>query len=208
MRGIEAAIRQRGFHRLAGVDEAGRGAVAGPVVAAAVILKDGLSIPGVTDSKRVPPQRREVLYTRIVAEASAVGVGIVDVPIIEAQNILQATLLAMERALRDLKVPPDVVLVDGLRAPHVYLPVFPIPKGDLRCPSIAAASIVAKVTRDRIMTNYHQQYPEYGFDQHKGYGTADHLQAIATHGVSPIHRKTFAPIRQVPISFATLGGQS
>ena len=208
MRGIEATIRQRGFRRLAGVDEAGRGAVAGPVVAAAVILKDGLPIPEVTDSKRVPPHRREVLYARIVAEARAVGVGIVDVPIIEARNILQATLLAMERALRDLKVPPDVVLVDGLRAPHVYLPVFPIPKGDLRCPSIAAASIVAKVTRDRIMASYHQEYPEYGFDRHKGYGTTDHLQAIANHGPSSIHRKTFAPIRQIPIFVVAVGGQS
>lgn len=207
MRGIEVTIRRRGFCRLAGVDEAGRGALAGPVVAAAVILKDGLPIPGVVDSKRVPPHRREDLYAKIVAEALAVGVGIIGVPIIEARNILEATLLAMERAIRDLKIPPDAVLVDGLRAPHVYLPAFPVPKGDLRCPSIAAASIVAKVTRDRIMASYHEQYPEYGFDQHKGYGTADHLQAIATHGISPIHRKTYAPIRQVPISFVTLGRQ-
>jgi ribonuclease HII len=207
MRGIEASVRQRGFHRLAGVDEAGRGALAGPVVAAAVILKDGLPIPGVTDSKRVPPHRRELLYTKIVTEALAVGVGIVGVPIIEARNILQATLLAMERAIIDLKVLPDAVLVDGLRTPHMDLPAFPVPRGDLRCPSIAAASIVAKVTRDRIMASYHQRYPEYGFDRHKGYGTAEHLQAIATHGASPIHRKTFAPIRQVPIFVVAVGGQ-
>lgn len=208
MRGVEASIRERGFRRLAGVDEAGRGAVAGPVVAAAVVLKDGRPIPGVTDSKRVPPHRREALYQRIMAEALAVGVGIVGVPTIEARDILQATLFAMERAVLDLRVCPDAVVVDGLRAPRVDLPVFPIPKGDLRCPSIAAASIIAKVTRDRIMVSYHERYPEYGFDRHKGYGTADHLQAIATYGVSPIHRKTFAPIRQVLLPFATLGGQS
>ena len=197
MRGIEGVIRRKGFVRLAGVDEAGRGALAGPVVAAAVILGDGRPIPGVTDSKRLSPQRREVLYGRIVEEALAVAVGVVEVAIIEVRNILRATLLAMERAVADLRVSPDGVLVDGLAVPQVGLPVFPVPRGDLECPSISAASIIAKVTRDRIMTTYHQTYPAYGFHQHKGYGTDVHLRAITEHGVSPIHRRTFGPLRQI-----------
>lgn len=197
MRGIERAIRRKGFLRLAGVDEAGRGALAGPVVAAAVILRDGRRIVGVTDSKRLSPRRRERLYGQIREEVLAVGVGVVNVSTIEARNILQATLLAMERAVVDLQVSPDGVLVDGLAVPNVDVPVFPVVRGDLECPSVAAASIVAKVTRDRIMADYHARYPAYGFDRHKGYGTDAHLQAIAEHGLSPIHRRTFSPVRQI-----------
>lgn len=197
MRGIERAIRRKGFLRLAGVDEAGRGALAGPVVAAAVILRDGRRIVGVTDSKRLSPRRRERLYGQIREEVLAVGVGVVDVSTIEARNILQATLLAMERAVVDLQVSPDGVIVDGLAVPNVDVPVFPVVRGDLECPSVAAASIVAKVTRDRIMADYHARYPAYGFDRHKGYGTDAHLQAIAEHGLSPIHRRTFSPVRQI-----------
>ncbi len=197
MRGIEQAIRRKGFLRLAGVDEAGRGALAGPVVAAAVILRDGRRIVGVTDSKRLSPRRRERLYGQIREEVLAVGVGVVDVSTIEARNILQATLLAMERAVVDLQVSPDGVLVDGLAVPNVDVPVFPVARGDLECPSVAAASIVAKVTRDRIMADYHARYPAYGFDRHKGSGTDAHLQAIAEHGLSPIHRRTFSPVRQI-----------
>ena len=199
MRGIEGAIRRRGFCRLAGVDEAGRGALAGPVVAAAVILKDGRPIPGVTDSKRLSEERRERLYQRIVDEALAVAVGVVEVPIIELRNILQATLLAMERAVAELRVAPDGIVVDGLAVPQVEPTVFPVPGGDLQCPSISAASIVAKVTRDRMMRDYHQTYPAYGFDRHKGYGTEAHLRAILEHGLSPIHRRTFVPVRQIPL---------
>jgi len=197
MRGIERAIRRKGFLRLAGVDEAGRGALAGPVVAAAVILRDGRRIVGVTDSKRLSPRRRERLYGQIREEVLAVGVGVVNVSTIEARNILQATLLAMERAVVDLQVSPDGVIVDGLAVPNVDVPVFPVVRGDLECPSVAAASIVAKVTRDRIMADYHARYPTYGFDRHKGYGTDAHLQAIAEHGLSPIHRRTFSPVRQI-----------
>ncbi len=197
MRGIERAIRRKGFQRLAGVDEAGRGALAGPVVAAAVILKDGRPIVGVNDSKQLSPRRRELLYRRIREEAMAVGVGVVNVPIIEARNILQATLVAMARAVVDLQVSPDGILVDGLAVPDVDIPVFPVARGDRECPSVAAASVIAKVTRDRIMADYHQRYPVYGFDRHKGYGTDAHLQAIAEHGVSPIHRRTFSPVRQI-----------
>ncbi|MBW8005088.1 MAG: ribonuclease HII [candidate division NC10 bacterium] len=197
MRGIERAIRRKGFLRLAGVDEAGRGALAGPVVAAAVILRDGRRIVGVTDSKRLSPRRRERLYGQIREEVLAVGVGVVNVSTIEARNILQATLLAMERAVVDLQVSPDGVIVDGLAVPNVDVPVFPVVRGDLECPSVAAASIVAKVTRDRIMADYHARYPAYGFDRHKGYGTDAHLQAIAEHGLSPIHRRTFSPVRQI-----------
>lgn len=195
MRGIEGVIRRKGFLRLAGVDEAGRGALAGPVVAAAVILRDGRPIRGVTDSKRLSPRRRELLYGRILEEALAVAVGVVEVVTIEVRNILRATLLAMEQAVADLRPAPDGILVDGLAVPQVDVPVFPIPQGDLECPSVSAASIVAKVTRDGIMAKYHQAYPAYGFDRHKGYGTGAHLQAIAEHGASPIHRRTFGPIR-------------
>lgn len=202
MKGIEGTIRRKGFVRLAGVDEAGRGALAGPVVAAAVILKDGRPIPGVTDSKRLSPERRELLYARIVEEAWAIAVGIVDVAAIEVQNILQATLLAMEQAVASLPVGPDGILVDGLAVPRVAFPVFPIPQGDLKSPSISTASIVAKVTRDRIMASYHQRYPAYGFDRHKGYGTDAHLRALAAFGVSPIHRRTFGPVRQIRLPFA------
>lgn len=197
MRGFEGVVRRKGYRRLAGVDEAGRGALAGPVVAAAVILKDGRPIVGVNDSKRLSPRQRETLYTKIREEAMAVGVAVVNVPIIESRNILQATLLAMERAVVDLRVLPDGVLVDGLAVPRVDIPVFPVARGDRKCPSVAAASIIAKVTRDRIMTGYHERYPAYGFDRHKGYGTEAHLQAIDEYGMSPIHRKTFSPVRQV-----------
>ncbi len=207
MRGIEGAIRRRGFRRLAGVDEAGRGALAGPVVAAAVILRDGRPIPGVTDSKLLSEERREGLYQRIVDEALAVAIGIVEVPIIELRNILQATLLAMERAVADLRVTPDGIVVDGLAVPQVGPTVFPVPRGDLQCPSVGAASIVAKVTRDRMMREYHQTYPVYGFDRHKGYGTEAHLRAIVEHGLSPIHRRTFAPVRQIPLPLVAAGRQ-
>ncbi len=208
MRGIEGAIRRRGFCRLAGVDEAGRGALAGPVVAAAVILKDGRPIPGVTDSKRLSAERRERLYQRIVDEALAVAVGVVEVPIIELRNILQATLLAMERAVAELRVAPDGIVVDGLAVPQVEPTVFPVPGGDLQCPSISAASIVAKVTRDRMMRDYHQTYPAYGFDRHKGYGTEAHLRAILEHGLSPIHRRTFMPVRQIPLPLGVVARQA
>lgn len=207
MRGIEGAIRRRGFRRLAGVDEAGRGALAGPVVAAAVILRDGRPIPGVTDSKLLSEERREGLYQRIVDEALAVAIGIVEVPIIELRNILQATLLAMERAVAELRVAPDGIVVDGLAVPQVEPTVFPVPRGDLQCPSVGAASIVAKVTRDRMMREYHQTYPAYGFDRHKGYGTEAHLRAIAEHGLSPIHRRTFARVRQIPLPLVAAGRQ-
>lgn len=205
MRGIERAIRRKGFQRLAGVDEAGRGALAGPVVAAAVILKDGRPIVGVNDSKQLSPRRRELLYRRIREEALAVGVGVVNVPTIEARNILQATLLAMARAVMDLRVSPDGILVDGLAVPDVDIPVFPMARADRECPSVSAASVVAKVTRDRIMTDYHERYPAYGFDRHKGYGTDAHLQAIAEHGVSPIHRRTFSPVRQIRLPLIAVG---
>jgi ribonuclease HII len=174
------------------------------VVAAAVILRDGRPIPGVTDSKRLSEERRDRLYQRIVDEALAVAVGVVEVPIIELRNILQATLLAMERAVAELRIAPDGIVVDGLGIPQVEPTVFPVPKGDLRCPSVGAASIVAKVTRDRMMRAYHETYPVYGFDRHKGYGTAAHLRAILEHGLSPIHRRTFAPVRQIPLPLETM----
>lgn len=201
--GIEGAIRRRGFRRLAGVDEAGRGALAGPVVAAAVMLNGGRPIPGVTDSKRLRPRQRESLYRRIAEEALAVGVGIVDVATIEVRNILRAALLAMEQAVAALGISPDGILVDGREVPEVNIPVFPVVRGDLECPSISAASIIAKVTRDRIMATYHETYPRYGFDRHKGYGTPLHLRFIAEHGISPIHRRTFGPVRQIPLPLAT-----
>src|SRR3989304_1681873 len=180
MGGVGGGVRRGGGRRVRG----GRGGGA-----AAVILREGPPIPGVTDSKPRREERREGLYQQIVDEALAVAVGIVEVPIIELRNILQATLLAMERAVAELRVAPDGIVVDGLAVPQVEPTVFPVPRGDLQCPSVGAASIVAKVTRDRMMREYHQTDPVVGFRRCMGYGTEAHLRAVAEHGLSPIHRR-------------------
>ena len=194
--GEESRLCAAGYHRIAGVDEAGRGCLAGPVVAAAVLLPPTCVIDGVDDSKRLSASRREELDRVIRAEALSVGFGVIPEEIIDAINILQATLLAMRRAIDDLDPPPDFVLIDGDRSPGCSIPHRVIPSGDRLCFSISAASIVAKVARDRIMQAYDVALPQYGFARHKGYGTRDHLLAIARFGASPLHRKSFKGVRQ------------
>lgn len=194
--GEEARLRAEGFRLIAGVDEAGRGCLAGPVVAAAVILSPARIIEGVDDSKRLSPRRRERLDAAIRAEALSIGYGVVQGEIIDAVNILQATLLAMRQAIEALDPSPDFVLIDGDRSPECPIPHRAIPSGDRLCLSISAASILAKVARDGIMRAYDVGLPQYGFGQHKGYGTREHLSAIARYGASPLHRMSFRGVRR------------
>ena len=181
---------------IAGVDEAGRGPLAGPVVAAAVILDDCQPIQGLADSKKLSAARRERLFDEIRAKALCCCVAQASVAEIDELNILQATLLAMQRAVAGLRLKPYKVLVDGNRLPVLGVLAEAIVKGDATVASISAASILAKVTRDRMCEDFDQQFPQYGFAVHKGYGTAAHLQALRTHGACAWHRKTFAPVAQ------------
>jgi ribonuclease HII len=181
---------------VAGVDEAGRGPLAGPVVAAAVILDERQPIAGLADSKKLTALRRERLFDEIRAKALCCSVAEASVEEIDRLNILQATLLAMRRAVQGLRLKPALVLVDGNRLPLLDIPAEAIVKGDALVPAISAASILAKVHRDRWCAEVHAQYPQYGFDAHKGYGTAAHLQALRAHGASPLHRRSFAPVAQ------------
>ena len=182
---------------IAGVDEAGRGPLAGPVVAAAVILDDRQPIRGLTDSKKLSAKRREALFDEIRAKALCCSIAQSSVEEIDTLNILQATLLAMRRAVMGLRLPPKLVLVDGNRLPVLDMRAEAIVKGDDKVPAISAASILAKVSRDRWCMEYHQHFPHYGFDQHKGYGTADHLAALRQHGPCPEHRRTFRPVTEL-----------
>ena len=182
---------------IAGVDEAGRGPLAGPVLAAAVILDDRQPIQGLADSKKLSAKRREALFDEIRAKALCCSIAQSSVEEIDTLNILQATLLAMRRAVMGLRLPPKLVLVDGNRLPVLEIRAEAIVKGDATVPSISAASILAKVSRDRWCANYHQLFPQYGFDQHKGYGTADHLAALRQHGPCPEHRRTFRPVTEL-----------
>jgi len=186
----------RGYHRIAGVDEAGRGPLAGPVVAAAVILpKEGIE-EKLFDSKKISSKKREYLYETILAEAQGVGLGIIGQEEIDRLNILQATLKAMASAIGSLPTPPDFILIDGLQGVSLPIPQKPIRKGDQLCNSVAAASIIAKVTRDRMMLECHQKYPQYNFARHKGYGTKEHRRAIEKFGVCELHRKTFRGVKE------------
>lgn len=182
---------------VAGVDEAGRGPLAGPVVAAAVILDERHAIQGLADSKKLTPRRREALFDEIRAKALCCSIAEASVHEIDELNILQATLLAMRRAVMGLRLPPKLVLVDGNRLPVLDVRSEAIVKGDDKVPAISAASILAKVSRDRWCLDYHLQFPQYGFDQHKGYGTADHLAALRLHGPCPQHRRSFKPVTDV-----------
>ena len=188
---FEQNLRQQGYQRIAGIDEAGRGALAGPVVAAAVILPINCQISGVTDSKQLTPKKRTELFDEIYRTALAVGVGSIDNRDIDQINILQATMGAMVQAIVQIAPAPDYALVDGTHLPEISLPAKAIPKGDTLVQSIAAASIIAKVTRDRLMIELNETYPGYGFQVHKGYGTLRHRQAIAQLGPCPIHRRSF-----------------
>jgi ribonuclease HII len=178
----------------AGVDEAGRGPLAGPVVAAAVILDELNPIHGLNDSKKLSAKRREALFDEIRARALCFAIAEASVQEIDEINILQATLLAMKRAVEALRLPPKLVLVDGNRLPTLSIRSEAIVQGDALVPAISAASILAKVHRDRLCEAMHQQYPVYGFDQHKGYGTAQHMAALQAHGPADCHRMTFAPV--------------
>lgn len=188
---FEQKYWQQGIRYIAGVDEAGRGPLAGPVVAAAVIFEPEVLIDGVIDSKKLSEKKRETLFHQIYERALSVGIGIVSHEVIDRINILQASLLAINKALDNLHIKPEQLLVDGNFFRHEYYPVENIIKGDTLSHSIASASIVAKVTRDALMREWHEQFPQYGFAQHKGYGTKAHIEAIRTYGYSPIHRKSF-----------------
>jgi ribonuclease HII len=193
MRTLENALRRVGFVHVAGVDEVGRGCLAGPVVAAAVVLDPERHIPGVCDSKLVPAAERERLYNHILKHAIAWSVAAADPAEIDRINIHQASLRAMQRAILALVPLPDIVLVDAFRVPDLPMAQRGVPHGDRRCSAIAAASIIAKVTRDRQMLELHGRDPRYGFDRHKGYATADHLDAVARFGYSDVHRRSFRP---------------
>jgi len=186
----------RGYRTIAGIDEAGRGPLAGPVVAAAVVLPEFFDLPGLTDSKKLSPKKREELFPLIRAQAEGVGVGVVSAADIDDRNILQATLAAMVLAVDRLAAAPDFLLVDGITPMPLSVPQLTLKRGDSRSLSVAAASVVAKVVRDRIMTVYERIYPGYGFARHKGYGSAAHREAIARLGPSPLHRRTFAGVRE------------
>jgi ribonuclease HII len=179
----------------AGVDEAGRGPLAGPVVAAAVMLDERAPIRGLNDSKKLGPRTRERLFDEILAKALCCRIASASVEEIDRLNILQATLLAMRRAVDGLRLRPHLVLVDGNRAPQLHLPVRTVVQGDARVQCIAAASILAKVHRDRLCASLHERHPLYGFDAHKGYPTAAHLAALREHGPCAEHRRSFAPVR-------------
>ncbi|TKS59697.1 MAG: ribonuclease HII [Nitrospira sp.] len=201
---FEQEARRCGYRHIAGIDEAGRGPLAGPVVAAAVILPVRSRLAGVDDSKQLSDAEREQLYTAILEKAVGVGIGSADAGEIDSLNILEATRLAMCRAIENLAPSPDYLLIDAVTLPAVRLPVRPIIKGDALSMSIAAASIVAKVTRDHLMAAYHETFPQYNFLSHKGYGTAEHLQRLARYGPCAIHRRTFAPVRDAIISTKTI----
>jgi ribonuclease HII len=193
MRTLENALRRVGFVHVAGVDEVGRGCLAGPVVAAAVVLHPDKHIPGVCDSKAVQATERARLYDKILKHAVAWSVASADPAEIDRINIHQASLRAMQRAILALAPLPDIVLVDAFRVPDLPMAQRGVLHGDRRCAAIAAASIVAKVTRDRQMLDLHVRDPRYGFDRHKGYATADHLDAVARFGYSEVHRRSFRP---------------
>ena len=188
---IENLYFEQGMKLICGVDEAGRGPLAGPVCAAAVILPANIDIPGLNDSKKLTDKRRRELFPIIQEQAIAYGIGLASHEEIDEINILQATYLAMERALAQLSVKPELALIDGNRAKDFGIPVETVVKGDSRSASIAAASILAKVTRDDLLLAAADEYPQYGFDVHKGYGTKAHYEALTAHGPSPIHRMTF-----------------
>ena len=192
-RTVENSIRRMGFNCVAGVDEVGRGCLAGPVVAAAVVLNPDRYIPRVCDSKTVTALERVQLYERITKTAIAWKVAAAECAEIDSINIHQASLRAMQRAVNGLVPSADFVLVDAFRIPDLLMPQRAVIHGDARCTAIAAASIVAKVTRDRLMLELHNRDPRYGFDRHKGYATKDHLAAVSEHGYSEVHRRSFRP---------------
>jgi ribonuclease HII len=199
---FEKALHREGTERVAGIDEAGRGPLAGPVVAAAVILPTRFSLPGLTDSKQLSPPVREEFYFQLTGNQKIeFGVGTASVEEIDRLNILRASYLAMERAVSALHASPEHLLIDGLPVPVFSLPQTAIVGGDMRSLSIAAASVIAKVTRDRMMQGWHEEFPVYQFCHNKGYGTPEHLESLRLHGPCPLHRRSFAPVAQTYFPF-------
>lgn len=189
---LETALKSEGYSHICGIDEAGRGPLAGPVCAAAVVLPIGLEIEGLNDSKKLTEKKREALFDKIMEQATDYSIAFATVAEIEEYNILSATFLAMKRAAEGLKTPSDYALIDGNKIPNDFnVPATAVVKGDSKSCSISAASILAKVSRDRLMSEYDALYPQYGFLKHKGYGTAAHYKALIEHGLSPVHRPSF-----------------
>lgn len=199
----EQNARKQGFRVIAGIDEVGRGPLAGPVVAASVILPEDVYIPGINDSKKLSKIKREQLSEEIQRKALAVGIGVVDADVIDEINIYQATKKAMNIAVHQLSTFPDYLLIDAMEI-DVPITQCSLIKGDARSISIASASIVAKVYRDRLMAEYSKKYPEYHFEKNMGYGTVEHIQALQKFGPTPIHRKTFAPVKQMCNNILTI----
>ncbi len=193
--------RKKGFRLIAGIDEAGRGPLAGPVVAAAVILKENIYINGLRDSKKVPEKEREALYSAVKDAALDIGIGVIGPEAIDNLNILKATRLAMQTAINNLSVIPDLLIIDALIIPSISIKQISYNKCESISASVAAASIIAKVTRDRIMLDYHKIYPQYHFDRHKGYSTSEHIELIRIHGPCPIHRKSFCRVKTLQLPF-------
>ena len=197
----DESFREKGFSIIAGIDEAGRGPLAGPVVAAAVILPCDLRIKGLRDSKKVPEKERASLFMQILSFSVDIGIGIVGHEEIDRTNILKATKLAMQKAFNELSTKPDMIIIDAISLPSISIKQFSPIKADSKSASVAAASIVAKYTRDTIMIRYHDIYPQYNFRKHKGYGTEEHMNLIKLHGPCPIHRKTFRRVKDVKLPF-------
>jgi ribonuclease HII len=195
----ERALRDQGFQRIAGVDEAGRGALAGPLVAAAVILPDGFDGEGIDDSKVLTRAQREAAFERVLAGAVAVVVRRIESNVIDARGLHRSNIALLRRCVRAIEPGPDYVLTDGFPVPRMPCPSLGIKKGDAVSVSVAAASIVAKVTRDREMRRLHRRFPEFGFDHNKGYGTPEHLEVLERFGPTPIHRLSFAGVGQPPL---------
>lgn len=197
----DESLRGKGFLRIAGIDEAGRGPLAGPVVAAAVVFSNGIRIKGLRDSKKVPEKERKFLYEEIIRFSVDMGVGMVGHEEIDRMNILRATRLAMQCAVGNLSKPPDLLVIDAVSLPSIRIKQFSIIKGESASASIAAASIVAKYERDKIMLEYHHQFPHYNFDKNKGYSTKNHLDMIRIYGPCPIHRKSFQRVMTLELPF-------
>lgn len=193
---FEQMLRRQGYVRVAGIDEAGRGPLAGPVVASAVILPETFDLPGLNDSKKISPRLRDTLFPQILQQALDYGIGLAHANEVDDLNVLQATLLAMRRAIARLKTPADYLLVDGITPVPLPVEQKTLKQGDSRSLSIAAASVLAKVVRDRLMVTYDSRFPGYGFAAHKGYGSAAHCEAIARLGPCPLHRGTFRGVKE------------
>jgi len=195
------ALRKKGFLRIAGIDEAGRGTLAGPVVAAAVILKEGVKIERLRDSKKVPEKEREILFFQIQDSSLDIGIGIVGPEEIDRLNILKATKLSMQCAVENLSMSPDILIIDAVSLPSVPIKQLCPVKGESVSAAVAAASIVAKCVRDNIMLDYHHKYPNYNFGKHKGYSTREHLEMLQIYGPCPIHRKSFHGVMSLELPF-------